>query len=220
LLALWKYCGKEETRVAGPVSFGDPPVACNLVGHKRERNALLLAKGAEQAVLDGDVGIGQYVNLKLNIAAFKIANTPKFEHAQPIGYWLYGEAGTGKSRWARTNWPSWYAKDVHSHWFCGYAGEEALILDDVDLSCKTNIFFQRLKIWSDVYQLPVQVKGGSVLLTCTACVVTSNYTMEEIIGNCPNLLDPIRRRFEVIRFWTEKGDDGKKVYKLERGERL
>lgn len=154
VLALWDYCGKEESRVAGPVSFGVPPVARNVAGSKRDRNAMLLEKGAEQAVWDGDVGLGQYLNLKLNIAAFKIANAPKFEHAKPIGYWLYGAAGTGKSRYARTNWASFYVKDVHTHWFCGYAGEEAVILDDVDMSCKKDVFFQRLKIWADVYQIP------------------------------------------------------------------
>jgi hypothetical protein len=44
---LWAYCGKEDTRVNGPLEFGDPPVARNTGGTRAERNAMLLAKGAE-----------------------------------------------------------------------------------------------------------------------------------------------------------------------------
>jgi hypothetical protein len=131
------------------------------------------------------VGIGQYLTLKNNIAAYQIANAPKENHPEPIGFWLVGLPGTGKSRWARLKWGTSFDKDLFTPWFCGYKGEEAIILDDVDMSCKTNTFFLRLKRWADIYPLVGEVKGGSVQLKHKALVVTSNYTMEEIVGGCP-----------------------------------
>lgn len=38
----WKYCGKEESRVEGPVEFGVPPAAKNRKGDTKARNAMLL----------------------------------------------------------------------------------------------------------------------------------------------------------------------------------
>lgn len=49
-LKAWNYCGKEDTRVEGPLEFGIPPAALNVKGDKAERNKLLIEKGAEAAV--------------------------------------------------------------------------------------------------------------------------------------------------------------------------
>lgn len=55
--ALWEYCGKADTRLEGPIEFGIPPAQLNVAGNKKARNAMLLAKGPEAAVLDGDVDL-------------------------------------------------------------------------------------------------------------------------------------------------------------------
>jgi hypothetical protein len=41
----WEYCGKEDTRVEGPVEYGVPPAAKNRAGDTKKRNAMLLEKG-------------------------------------------------------------------------------------------------------------------------------------------------------------------------------
>ncbi len=41
----WTYCGKEESRVEGPVEFGIPPAALNRAGDLKARNKLLIEKG-------------------------------------------------------------------------------------------------------------------------------------------------------------------------------
>lgn len=51
----WEYCGKDETRVEGPVEFGIPPANRARAGDYSARNKLLLAKGAAKAVDDGDI---------------------------------------------------------------------------------------------------------------------------------------------------------------------
>lgn len=37
-LASWKYCGKEDTRIEGPLDFGIPPAARNVKGDTASRN--------------------------------------------------------------------------------------------------------------------------------------------------------------------------------------
>lgn len=37
-LAAWRYCGKEDTRVDGPLEFGVPPASRNIKGDTKARN--------------------------------------------------------------------------------------------------------------------------------------------------------------------------------------
>lgn len=66
----WKYCGKEESRVEGPVEFGVPPAAKNRKGDTKARNAMLLQKGVVKAVEDGDIALKDVVRVKHGIDLF------------------------------------------------------------------------------------------------------------------------------------------------------
>jgi len=50
---VWEYCGKEDTRVAGPLEFGVPPARQNVKGSVAERNKMIFEKGVIKAVDDG-----------------------------------------------------------------------------------------------------------------------------------------------------------------------
>ena len=76
-----------------------------------------------------------------------------------IVLWLYGEAGSGKSRCARQvarsaegNGWTYYSKAGSNKWFDGYSGDHCLIWDDQTL------LLQIL----DCYELQVETKGGYV----------------------------------------------------------
>lgn len=43
----WNYCGKEDTRIEGPVEFGLPPANPSKKGDRAGLNKLLIEKGAE-----------------------------------------------------------------------------------------------------------------------------------------------------------------------------
>lgn len=60
----WTYCGKDESRVEGPVEYGVPPAAVNRKGDLKARNHLLIEKGVVKAVDDGDIALIQLPKLK------------------------------------------------------------------------------------------------------------------------------------------------------------
>lgn len=63
-LASWDYCGKQDTRVEGPVEYGVPPAQRNNKGDTKKRNALLLEMGVVKAVEDGHVSLINAPKLK------------------------------------------------------------------------------------------------------------------------------------------------------------
>lgn len=46
-LASWRYCGKKDTRIEGPLEHGIPPASRRVTGDTKERNEMLINKGAE-----------------------------------------------------------------------------------------------------------------------------------------------------------------------------
>lgn len=99
---------------------------------------------------------------------------------QTRGIWLVGPAGCGKSTWARQ-----FAKDhggmyekAQNKWFDGYNGEKCIVLDDLDTSALNHY----LKIWADKYACKGEVKGGTVWLHHDYFIVTSNYSIPDIVG--------------------------------------
>lgn len=91
--------------------------------------------------------------------------------------WICGPAGCGKSSTARNENPGYFTKDL-TKWWDNYAGEEVVIIDDVD---KYDVQFARLlKLWSDRYSFQAESKGKTMLIRPRKIVVTSQYTIEEI----------------------------------------
>lgn len=97
------YCMKEDTRVEGPYEFGTKPK--NKVTSKVNWDLVKEeAKKSNWDEIPSDIYIRYYGNLK-KIGA---ESTEKFETDEVRGYWLWGEPGTGKTTFARTE----YGDDV------------------------------------------------------------------------------------------------------------
>lgn len=113
---------------------------------------------------------------------------------EPCGEWLVGESGAGKSFTARKENPGFYLKMMNK-WWDNYKGEDVVILEDLDPSYEQSMQYF-LKIWSDAYAFPVEIKNHCVNIRPKKFVVTSQYRIEELFKD-KKIIEALQRRFKV-----------------------
>ena len=59
-MAAWNYCGKEDTRLEGPLEFGVPPASHAVKGDMKARNKMIVAMGAVKACEEGLIPIEKF----------------------------------------------------------------------------------------------------------------------------------------------------------------
>lgn len=161
-----------------------------------KHNKAILEMGVKAAVDAGLISLHQVPNVQRGINIYR-SQEPPYDHPDVRGQWYVGEPKTGKSLTARTRHPEAYIK-AQNKWWDGYTGQQSVILDDLD---KGGVCLGHyLKIWADRYACQGEVKGGHVNLQHRALIVTSNYTIEQLWGEEPEMCEAIKRRFEVTRF--------------------
>lgn len=132
---------------------------------------------------------------------------------EPCGYFIYGKSGAGKSFYARmlngNNDEDTYLKNFNKYW-CGYKGEDLVILEDADPS-KVKGLDQELKIWTDRYAFAPENKGGHTgKIRPKKVVITSQYRLRALFPDIETYY-AIKRRCITIYAWTDK--DGAHQYK-------
>lgn len=186
------YCRKQETRLADPIEVGTYPEKGTSGSYS---DALACAKEGRISDIDPEILIRNLGNLQKIAAQF----TEAYEHHEVRGLWYVGPPGTGKSHKARELHPDLYIKSQNK-WWDGYAGERAVLLDDLDLSgvCLGHY----LKIWADRYACSGEIKGATVRLRHQVFIITSNWTISELWATMPKMCEAIERRFKVEYFTT------------------
>lgn len=111
-------------------------------------------------------------------------------------YWFYGPTGAGKSRQVRETWCDVYYK-MANKWWNNYGMQETVLIEDLDKS--HHVLGHHLKLWADSYPFRGEVKNSTMMARPKTIVVTSNYHPSEIWED-KNMLDPILRRFTVVKF--------------------
>lgn len=122
---------------------------------------------------------------------------PMYEQARdwkPYVYWLYGTAGTGKTRFAyKILGKDCYTMNYASKFFLDYDADEYVLYDDFR---KNSIPFNELLRQLDRYQYKVEIKGGSRQFVPRVIVVTSDKHPSEMWQD--NDFDQIIRRIDSV----------------------
>lgn len=111
-------------------------------------------------------------------------------------YW--GRSGTGKSRraWDEAGLGA-YSKDPKSKFWCGYQGEEHVVLDEF----RGGIDIAHLLRWLDRYPVRVEIKGSSRPLVGNVFWITSNISPDDWYPDCDDETKAaLRRRLTVTHF--------------------
>lgn len=119
---------------------------------------------------------------------------------------IYGEPGTGKTRYVFTKHNNVYiCPDPTLTWFDGYDGEEVVLIDDYRGDGKSAFLLRLL----DIYPLQVPVKGGFVDWKPKIIFLTSN--MEVPFGHY-DIDAPLKRRIKkTVKFTSSLDFDNPKM---------
>jgi len=154
------------------------------------RNA---AESGDLRAIPSDVYIRYYFSIRA-IASDSAKATPM--ERQCNVFW--GRTGSGKSRraWEEAGMEA-YPKDPRTKWWCGYKGQENVVIDEF----RGGIDISHILRWLDRYPVSVETKGSSRPLMAKSIWITSNIPP---IAWYPDVdketLDALIRRLNIISF--------------------
>lgn len=123
--------------------------------------------------------------------------THRDKEEPPKVYWLHGETGTGKTRWAIDEFgvANCYIKDA-TRWWDGYEQQKCIIIDDFDGQWPERDLLRLL----DRFPYQGQVKGGYVKINSPYIVITCEFPPERFYTS--TMLSQIKRRLTEVRRTT------------------
>lgn len=168
------YCSKEETRVEGPFEYGE-------ISKQGKRSDLesVVAMVEEKTPLSEIAASAphQFIKFHKGIIALRHALDEPKPRKKPEIYFIFGEPGTGKSRWAFENYPNAFRASDNSYgWFDGYDQHETVIFDDFYGQFPLQLMLNLL----DYYPLRLPIKGGYVTVHAHRFIFTSNNPPEQM----------------------------------------
>lgn len=161
------YCQKEDQ---DPVQYG-----IKSIDKSGERNDL---KNIQQLILSGtselDIAndyFSRWIVYRRSFERYRQLNTPNGIRPQLRVYVLWGEAGTGKTRYVYEKYPDLFSvPDSSLKWFDGYNGESTVLIDDYRGDGEDCYILKVL----DIYPLKVPVKGDFTEWRPDRIFLTSN----------------------------------------------
>ena len=130
-------------------------------------------------------------------------NVSDFEgNLQQKNWWVWGQPGVGKSRWAASNGEySEIFKKNFNKWWDGYnlIRTKIVIIEDYPACPQGNTLVQHIKIWGDRYPFEGECKGSHLMIEPRRffLIITSNYPIEGCFMNYEDQ-QAIKRRFHEV----------------------
>lgn len=140
---------------------------------------------------------GEYIRyhralLQVRVEAMKASDGEKY------CLWLWGEPGTGKSRFAKDFDNEAYWKNPNKWWDnFDNTKHKTVIIDDFDKTHKCLGY--HIKRFADRYPVLAETKGSSIYANYDTLIITSNYSIEEIWEDDKTLSAAIKRRFHEYK---------------------
>lgn len=186
------YVWKEDTSVPGTrFELGAKPF---------RRNSVTDWESVWSSAREGDL---LSIPASVRVQSYRTLRAIGADFAQPLAmertcsvFW--GRTGTGKSLRAWTEGGLLaYPKDPRSKFWCGYCGQENVIIDEF----RGGIDVGHLLRWLDRYPVIVEIKGGSVVLKAIKIWITSNISVESWYPDIDEeTLLALRRRLNITHF--------------------
>ena len=164
------YCSKEDTRIDGPYEWGEKSAG---QGNREDIKAFVssIKEGATDLSLLDAYPNAFLRNYKMIPVVRSLVAKPRT--TMPKVYVLWGPTNLGKSHWVREKAPQAYWKarsNGNNNWFDGYTPGQDLVLDDFYGWIPWDLM---LRI-CDQFNLIVECKGGSVMMSALRIFITSN----------------------------------------------
>lgn len=186
------YVWKEHTRVEGTqFEFGVYPSSGN-----SKTNWDLVRAAAQTGNLESeDIPASVFVH------AYSALRRIATDYMVPVGEIrtttvVWGKTGLGKSRyaWSQAGWEA-YPKDPNSKFWCGYRGQQNVVIDEF----RGGININHLLRWLDRYPVIVEIKGGAQVFKSKQIWITSNLHPKDWYPELDSdTYDALMRRFTNI----------------------
>ena len=201
------YANKEDTRVGGPWTAGEPFQSRRGYRTDLDEMAQRIYDGASQEEIQVDYP-GLSFQYRRQIAEVKReqrrAHWSKRPRSDMEVYVFWGDPGTGKTRsvYESEGYDRVYTLNTSTNgavWFDGYDGEPVLLIDDY----RGWIRFQEFLKILDIYPYRLPVKGSFDYAAWSRVYITSNHAPEdwyrEESGHC---FAALRRRFTRVQHFS------------------
>lgn len=165
---------KEETRVEGPWEFGNKPM-----WNEDRKDIWESARAAAKLRKFDDIPAAMYCRYSKSFHFIaELAQSLHPPKAECRGIWIHGEAGTGKTSKAQSDFRSLFYIKTRNQWWDGYRDEKIVIMEDLDPESGKYIAGP-IKDWTDRYSFKGNVKNSSAYPNHDWFIITSQYTIEQ-----------------------------------------